>query len=161
MSHHDNETPVHQTITPTLVIHGADKAIEFYKRVFGAEETMRMNVPGGSDIMHAELRIGSSKISLNDEFNEMGSRSPESLGGTTVSIQLSVDDVDAVVAQAAAEGARILMPVKDMFWGDRYGVIVDPFGHQWGIGTHKEDLTAEEMEKRAAEFFAEYSRCKE
>ena len=138
------------SVTPHLVVRGAARAIEFYKRAFGAEEAMRMPSRDGQKVMHAELRIGDSLVFLNDEFPEMGARAPESLGGTPVTLHLYVQDADAVFARAVAAGARPLMPLQDMFWGDRYGKLADPFGHEWAIATHKEDLTPEEIGKRVA-----------
>ncbi len=136
------------TVTPHLVIKGAAAAIEFYKKAFGAEEVLRM--PGqGDGIMHAEIRIGDSHIMLNDEFPEFGKKGPLSIGGTPVTLHLYVNDVDAVFARAVKAGAKVTMPVADMFWGDRYGALEDPYGHHWSIGTHKEDLTPEECMERA------------
>lgn len=143
-----------RNVTPYLTVRGADKAIEFYKRAFGAEELLRMPGPGGA-IIHAEIKVGDSKVFLSDEFPGMGCRSPETLGGSTASVHLYVEDVDPVFNRAVAAGAKVRMPVADMFWGDRYGKVVDPFGHEWGMATHKEDLTPEEIGQRAAAFFAE------
>lgn len=139
----------YHTATPYLIIKDAAKAIEFYKKAFGAKEVMRMAGPDGK-VMHAEIKIGDSPIMLADEFPEMGARSPQSLGGSPVSIFLYVEDVDTLAEQAVAAGAEILMPVKDQFWGDRYGKLADPFGHLWDIATHKEDVTPEEIRKRTA-----------
>ena len=139
-----------RSVTPHLVVRGAARAIEFYRRAFGAEEAMRIPSRDGQKVMHAELRIGDSLVFLNDEFPEMGARAPESLGGTPVTLHLYVQDADAVFARAVAAGARPLMPLQDMFWGDRYGKLADPFGHEWAIATHKEDLTPEEIGKRVA-----------
>ena len=144
-----------RTVTPYLTVRGADRAIEYYKQAFGAEELLRMPGPDGKGIMHAEIKVGDSKVFLSDEFPGMGSRSPETLGGSTASVHLYVEDVDAVFNRAVTAGAKVRMPVADMFWGDRYGKVMDPFGHEWGIATHKEDLTAEEIGQRAAAFFAE------
>ena len=139
----------YHTATPYLILKDAARGIEFYKRAFGAAETMRMPGPAGK-VMHAEIKIGDSPIMLADEFPEMGARSPQSLGGSPVILLLYVDDVDAVVAQAVAAGAKILRPVQDQFYGDRAGTITDPFGHSWTIATHKEDLSPDEIKKRAA-----------
>lgn len=147
----------YHTLTPHLTVRGAARAIEFYKRAFGAKELERMPGPGGTNIVHAELKIGDSIVFLADEFPDMGARAPESLGGTTGSLHLYVKDVDAAFARAVAAGAQVRMPVSDMFWGDRYGKVVDPFGHEWGLGTHKEDLTPAEIGKRAQAFFAQMS----
>jgi PhnB protein len=139
----------YHTATPYLIVTGAAKAIEFYKSAFGADEIMRMPQPDGR-IGHAEIKIGDSTIMLADEFPEMGARSPQSLGGSPVSILLYVEDVDTVFAQAVAAGAKVQRPLADQFYGDRTGGVTDPFGHVWYIATHKEDVSEEEMKKRAA-----------
>jgi PhnB protein len=139
----------YHTATPYLIIKDAAKAIEFYKKAFGAKEMMRMSQPDGR-IGHAEIKIGNSPIMLADEFPEMGARSPQSLGGSPVSILLYVEDVDAFAEQAVAAGTKVVRPVKDQFYGDRSGSFEDPFGHQWHIATHVEDVAPEEMHKRAA-----------
>jgi PhnB protein len=139
----------YHTATPYLIIKGAAKAIEFYKKAFGAAEVMRMTQPDGR-VGHAEIKIGDSLIMLADEFPEMGARSPQSLGGSPVSILLYVQDVDALTSQAITAGAKVVRPVKDQFYGDRSGSLEDPFGHQWHIATHVEDVPPEEMKKRAA-----------
>jgi PhnB protein len=139
----------YHTATPYLIIKGAAKAIEFYKKAFGAAEMMRMTQPDGR-VGHAEIKIGDSPIMLADEFPEMGARSPQSLGGSPVSILLYVQDVDALTSSAIAAGAKVIRPVKDQFYGDRSGSLEDPFGHQWHIATHVEDVAPEEMKKRAA-----------
>lgn len=139
----------YHTVTPYLIVKNAARAIEFYKKAFGATELMRMAEPSGR-IGHAEIRIGDSPIMLADEVPEMGFRSPESLGGSPVSILLYVEDVDAVFSQAVATGAKVQRPVADQFYGDRTGGVTDPFGHIWYIATHKEDVSPEEMRKRAA-----------
>ena len=139
----------YHTVTPYLIIKGAAGAIEFYKKAFGATELFRMTQPDGR-VGHAEIKIGNSPIMLADEFPEMGARSPQSLGGSPVSILLYVEDVDALAGQAIAAGAKVTRPVKDQFYGDRSGSFEDPFGHHWHIATHKEDVSAEELEKRAA-----------
>ena len=145
--------PVHHipegynSITPYLVIKGAADAIEYYKHVFGATEVMRMAQPDGR-IGHAELKIGNSHIMLADEFPEMDHRGPLSLGSSPVSILLYVEDVDAIVNRAVAAGAKILKPVQDQFYGDRSGFIQDPFGHLWGVATHIEDVSPQEIEER-------------
>ena len=140
------------TVTPYLVVKGADKAIEFYGRAFGARESYRMPGPGGG-ILHAEVVIGGSKVLLCDEDPAMGGKSPETLKGSPVSLLLYVTDVDGAFQKAVSAGAQVKMPVADMFWGDRFGVVTDPFGHDWQIATHKEDLTPEEMGQRAAAAF--------
>ncbi len=139
----------YHSVTPYLIIKGATRAIEFYKQVFGATELMRFPGPGGT-IGHAEIKIGDSPIMLADEHPQMGYRSPESLGGTPVSIMLYVEDVDRVVERAVKAGARLERDVADQFYGDRNGTIKDPFGHVWTVSTHKEDVSQEEMERRAA-----------
>lgn len=144
----------YHTVTPYLVVKDAKRALEYYKRAFGAETTMSMPSPDGR-VMHAEMRIGNSMVFVSDEFPDMAPqiRAPESTGGTvTGSIFLYVPDVDAVVKRAVGAGARVTLPVADMFWGDRFGKVADPFGHHWGIATHKEDLTPQEMKKRGDEF---------
>ena len=135
-------------VTPYLIVKGAAQAIDFYKKVFGATEVMRMNGPDGR-IGHAELSIGGSHIMLADEHPEMGHQSPLTLGNSPVSVLVYVEDVDATVGRAVADGAKILKPVADQFYGDRMGFIPDPFGHRWGVATHKEDLSEEEMRERA------------
>jgi PhnB protein len=139
----------YHTATPYLIVTGAAKAIEFYKSAFGADEIMRMPQPDGR-IGHAEIKIGDSTIMLADEFPEMGARSPQSLGGSPVSILLYVENVDTVFARAVAAGAKVQRPLADQFYGDRTGGVTDPFGHVWYIATHKEDVSEEEMKKRAA-----------
>jgi PhnB protein len=148
------------TVTPSLIVRGAAEAIEFYKKALGAEELMRMAGPDGK-IGHAELKIGDSVIFISDEFPNMGvARSPQALGGCTGTLNLYVPDVDATFKQAVSAGGKTTMPVADMFWGDRYGTFSDPFGHHWGLGTHKEDLTAEEIEERAKAFYASMAQKK-
>ena len=135
--------------TPYLCIKDAAQAIEFYKKAFGATETMRMMQPDGR-VGHAEVRIGRAVVMLADEFPEMDFRSPKTLGGTPVNILVYVENVDALVARAQAAGATIQRPVADQFYGDRVGVLLDPFGHSWSFATHIEDVSPEEMQKRAA-----------
>jgi PhnB protein len=143
------------TISPHLTVKGAPQAIEFYKKAFGATEMHRMGGPGGL-IMHAALKVGDSVFFLNDEMPmPEGGKSPASLGGTAVTINLYVPDADTTWRQAISAGARETMPIADMFWGDRYGIITDPFGHKWAIATRKEDLTVEEMDQRGREFMAQ------
>lgn len=137
------------SLTPYLVTKGAADAIEFYKKAFGAEELMRMPGPGGR-IMHAELKIGNSILMLSDENPERGYLSPTTIGGAGCSVMLYTDDVDATFKSALAAGATEDMAPMDMFWGDRMGNLKDPFGHNWAIATHKEDVSPEEMEKRMA-----------
>jgi PhnB protein len=144
----------HHTLTPHLVVKGASEAIEFYKRAFGAEELARMPGPDGKSIMHAALKIGDSRLFLVDEFPEMGCVGPQALGGSPVTIHIFVEDVDAIFNQAVSAGAEVRMPLMDAFWGDRYGQLIDPFGHKWSLATHKEDLTPEEISKRAEAAFS-------
>lgn len=141
------------TITPHLVVKGASQAIDFYKKAFGAQEVVRMLWPDGDTIMHAQLRIGDSPLFLVEEMPEMGSHGPQSGGGTPVTIHLYVEDVDAAFNAALTAGAQQIMPPADMFWGDRWGKLVDPFGHEWSLATHKEDLTPEEVRTRAQSAF--------
>jgi PhnB protein len=144
----------YHTITPSLTVRGAEKAIDFYKRAFGAEEFFRMPAPDGKGIMHAELKVGDSRFFVADEFPNMESRSPQSLGGATAALHVYVVDADAAFQRAVDAGATVRMPMQDMFWGDRYGRIVDPFGHEWGIATRKEQLTPDEIRERGKTWFA-------
>ena len=137
----------HITVTPYLVIKGAAKAIDYYKKVFGATVVVRMDGPNGT-VGHAELKIGDSRIMLADENPSMGARSAESIGGSPVSLYLYMPDCDSIVEKAAAEGAKVLKPVADQFYGDRSGFFQDPFGHLWAVATHKEDVSPEEMKER-------------
>jgi PhnB protein len=137
----------YNTVTPYLVIKGAAKAIDFYKNAFDAKVVVRMDGPN-STVGHAELQIGDSRIMLADENPQMGNRSAESIGGSPVSLYVYVPDCDKIVDKAVAGGAKVLKPTADQFYGDRSGFIQDPFGHLWGIATHKEDVSAEEMKER-------------
>lgn len=137
-----------------LVVKNALKAIEYYKRVFGAVEKGIMMMPDNKSVAHAELEIGNSIIMLSDEFPEMKCLSPSTIGGSPVSLYLFVDDVDKTFNLAVSEGATSLEPVTDQFWGDRHGVIKDPFGHIWSIATHIKDLSEEEIKKAATEAFS-------
>ena len=139
----------YHSVTPYLCVKGAAQAIEFYKKAFLATERMRIAQPDGR-VGHAELQVGDSVIMLSDEFPEIGARSPQSLGGSPVSIHLYVEDADAIFSQAVAAGAKIKRPIADQFYGDRLGGVEDPFGHTWWISTHKEDLSPQEIERRAA-----------
>jgi PhnB protein len=141
----------YRTATPYLIVKGAGEAIEFYKRAFGATELLRMPDPQGR-IAHAEIRIGDSVIMLADEHPGMGHRGPRSLGGSSVSILLYLPEVDRVFERAVAAGARAQRPVADQFYGDRAGTLEDPFGHVWTVATHIEDVSPEELERRAAAF---------
>jgi PhnB protein len=144
----------YHTATPYLIIKGAAEALDFYKKAFSASELFRMADPKSNHIGHAEIKIGDSPIMLADEYPDMGFRSPKTLGGTPVSLMLYVEDVDAAAKQALAAGAKVIRPVQDQFYGDRSGTFEDPFGHVWTLATHKEDLTPEEIGKRAAAAFA-------
>jgi PhnB protein len=141
----------YHSVTPYLIVKGAAAAIDFYKRAFDAVELMRMPSPDGR-IGHAELRIGDSPIMLADEHPEMGHRGPQSLGGAGVSLMVYLDDVDEVFKRAIAGGAKELQPLKNQFYGDRSGTLQDPFGHQWTLATHVEDVAPEEMRRRAEKF---------
>jgi PhnB protein len=138
----------YHSVTPYLVVDGAAGAIEFYKKAFGATEVLRMAAPGGR-VGHAEIRIGDSLIMLADEHPDMGARGPKAFGGSPVTLHLYVADVDAVARQAVAAGAKERRPVKDQFYGDRSGTFEDPYGHVWHIATHKEDLSPDELKRRA------------
>ncbi len=137
------------TVTPHLVCAGAAKAIEFYKKAFGATEIMRLPGKDGK-LMHAQVRIGDSSVMLVDENPEWQIQGPTALKGTPVTIHLYVKDADALFEAAVAAGAKALMPVQEMFWGDRYGLVQDPFGHNWSIATHVRDLTPEEIQAAAS-----------
>lgn len=140
----------YHTVTPYLTVRDAAQAIDFYKRVFGATEIMRMPGPDGKSLVHAELRIGDSVVMLSDEMPGMSTcHAPTSLGGTTVALFLYVPNVDATFKRAVGAGCKVLRPLADMFWGDRYGQVEDPFGNQWALATHKEDVTPKEMKRRA------------
>jgi len=136
-------------VTPYLIIRDAARALDFYKKAFGATELMRFPAPGGK-IGHAEIKIGEGMVMLADESPEMGHKSPQTLGGTAITLMFYVSDVDAQFAKAVAAGGTIKQPLKDQFYGDRSGTITDPFGHIWTIATHKEDVSTEEMKKRMA-----------
>jgi PhnB protein len=138
----------YHTATPYLIVNGAAEAIEFYKRAFGATELLRMADPQGR-IGHAEIRVGDSVIMLADEHPDMGYRGPRSMGGSSVSILLYVDDVDTIFDRALSAGATVQRPIANQFYGDRSGKLEDPFGHVWSIATHVEDVPPEEMRRRA------------
>ena len=147
----------YHSITPMLIVKDGLKAIEYYKKVFGAIDKGTMMMPDNKSVAHAELMIGDSKIMLSDEFPKMKSLSPTSIGGSPVSLYLYVEDVDKTFNLAVAEGGKSLFPVQDQFYGDRHGSIQDPFGHIWSIATHIKDLTKEEMKKAAEEAFSKMS----
>lgn len=141
----------YHSVTPYLIVKGAAAAIDFYKRAFGATESVRMPGPDGK-IGHAEIRIGDSTIMLADEYPDMGYRSPQSLGGAGVSLMVYVEKVDETFKRALAAGAKELRPIADQFYGDRSGTLQDPFGHVWTVSTHVEDVPPEEMRRRSEEF---------
>jgi PhnB protein len=146
------------TATPSLTVRNAPEAIEFYKKALGAEELVRMQGPDGK-IGHAELKIGDSIIFLSEEFPNMGSKSPQTVGATTGSIYLYVEDVDSAYQQAIDAGGKSTMPVTNMFWGDRYGQFMDPYGHVWGVSTHVEDVPEQEMGERQKAWFAQMAQA--
>ena len=137
-----------------LAVEDAAKAIDFYKQAFGAEEAIRMPGPDGK-VAHAELQIGDSKLMLSDPFPQSNVRPPSERGGSTASVFMYVDDVDATFEQAQRAGATVVSELEDMFWGDRFGTVADPFGHVWAMATHKEDLSEEEMAERSKAAMAE------
>jgi len=136
----------HHTLTPFLTVRNAARAIEFYKQAFGATERGVMKGPDGK-VMHAELKIGDSVIMLADEFPEFGSLSPQSIGGSPMGLHIYIENVDAAFDRAVKAGAQVEMPLSDQFWGDRYGKLKDPFGHNWSIATHIKDMSADEMKR--------------
>ncbi|MGH9862885.1 MAG: VOC family protein [Candidatus Acidiferrales bacterium] len=144
----------YRSITPYLIIQGAGRAIEYYKKVFNAKEVLRMASPDGQKVMHAELKIGNSMVMLADEAPEMGARSPQAIGGTPVHLLLYVRNVDRVFKRAVKAGAKAVEEPNDKFYGDRSGRITDPFGHEWSLSTHKEDLSGEEIDRRAQAMYS-------
>jgi len=145
------------TITAHLSVREAQKAIEFYQKAFGAQLLHVHKTPDGK-VMHASLKIGDSQLLLADEFPGMGTPSPQALGGSPVVLNIYVEDVDTLFNQAVAAGAKVTMPLANQFWGDRYGQIVDPFGHHWALGSHVEDVAPDELARRANAMFAEMSK---
>lgn len=141
-------------VLPYLVIKNAAAALEFYQNAFSAETIMRMDMPGGA-VMHAEMRIGTAVFMLSEQSDDWGNKSPDMLGDSPVTLMIYVADVDAFVARATTAGASLTMPVADQFWGDRCGCLQDPFGHRWMISTHIEDVSEEDMAKRAAQLFGQ------
>jgi uncharacterized glyoxalase superfamily protein PhnB len=141
------------TLTASLIVKNTENAIEFYKKAFGAQEFYRFLGPDGKTIMHTELQIGNSRIMLSEEAPQMNCKSPQSLGGTGIYLYMYIDDADSTFNKAVAAGATPTMPVTDMFWGDRFGQVQDPFGHIWSIATHKKDMSLEEVNKAGQEFF--------
>lgn len=144
--------PPFRSVTPHIVVKGSAAAIDFYKKAFGAVERFRIPNPDGNGLMHAEIMIGDSVIMLGEEMAEFGYHSPLSLNGSAVTLMLYVEDTDAAYKQALAAGAESAMPPQDMFWGDRYGQVIDPFGHRWAIATHLRDPSPEEIAAGAAAF---------
>jgi PhnB protein len=145
----------YHSITPVLVVKGAEQAIEFYKKAFGAKELNRAYMPGGNIILHAEVQIGDSRIMLNDEFPEMNCKSPQSVGGASTALYVYVKDVDKIFTQATDAGAKVTMPLMNAFWGDRTGQLVDPYGHIWSFATRKRNLSQKEIQKAQQEWLAE------
>jgi len=143
----------YHTLTPFLTVRDAERAIEFYKQAFGAKERGVAKSPDGK-VMHAEIMIGDSIIMLADEFPEFGSLSPQSVGGSPMGLHIYIDNVDAAFERAVKAGAQVEMPVMDQFWGDRYGKLKDPFGHNWSIATHVKDMSADEMKRSMDEAMA-------
>jgi uncharacterized glyoxalase superfamily protein PhnB len=142
------------TITPHLVVEGAADAMEFYKRAFGAEEIARAPMPDGERLMHAAMKIGDAMLMLVDAFEEMGMKGPKALGGSGVTLHLYVPDADAAFQRAVDAGCSVAMPLADMFWGDRYGKVKDPFGHEWSIATKLRDVSPEEFAEAQRAAFA-------
>lgn len=145
------------TITPSLIVSDAAKAIEFYKRALGAEALGCHTTPDGSKVVHSELKVGNSIIFVNDEFPEMGACAPASAAATSITFNLYVEDADAAFAQAVDAGATSVMPVAEMFWGDRWGVVTDPYGYKWSFCTHVKDVTPEELERASSEIFNNFA----
>jgi len=145
----------YHTLTPGFCVRGATAAIDFYTRAFGAKERMRLMKPDGRTIMHAEMEIGNSVFMLGEEDPAMGTRSAQTLGGSPVNVYVYVDDVDAAVKRAVTAGAKSIMPVSDMFWGDRIGAVEDPFGQKWTLATHTRDVSPEQMQQGAQAFYAQ------
>ncbi len=145
----------YQTVTTSIVVRNAAQAIDYYKKAFGAKEMFRMTLPDGNTVMHAELKIGDSVFMMGDEMPQMKSMSPQSIGGTSMSFYTYVKDVDKVFNQAVAAGATVAMPVTDMFWGDRMGQLMDPYGHMWSLASRKRNLSKKEMNRAAQEWMAQ------
>ena len=150
----------YHTVTPALSFKDARPAIDYYVKAFGAKVKVRMDMPDGR-VMHAELQIGDSRVMLGDEAPQLGVRSAETLGGSSGSLMLYVKDCDAVFARAVAAGGKPMMPPADMFWGDRWGQLIDPFGHRWGVATHQADLTPAQVRRGAAAFMASMGQPRE
>jgi uncharacterized glyoxalase superfamily protein PhnB len=146
-----------RTITPHLSVREAAKAMKFYEKAFQAE-VLDVHYTSDGKVMHARLKIGDAHLMLADEFPGMGTPAPQTLGGSPVILNLYADDIDSLFNQAVAAGATVTMPLADQFWGDRYGQIVDPFGHHWALGAHREDVPAEELERRGKAVFSEMAK---
>ena len=144
----------YHTVTPSLIVRGGKSALAFYKDAFGAKELGAMYMPDGEKLMHAEIQIGDSRVMLGEESPEMGMTSPQTLGGSSTSLNIYTEDCDALYKRAVSAGAKSTMEPADMFWGDRYSKVTDPFGHVWGILTHKEDVSEDEMGRRAQEWMS-------
>jgi PhnB protein len=142
------------SVSAYLIVKNAAEALDFYKQALGAEPGVRMTGPDGKSTMHAEMHIGNSTVLLSDENPQWGAQSPETLGGSPSSLHVYVEDADALFKRAVEAGCEVVAPIMDAFWGDRYGKLKDPFGHQWGIATHIEDVPPEDMGKRAEKWFA-------
>ena len=156
MSNQSSRAPAEfSAVTPQLVVRGAARAIGFYVRAFGAHELLRNLAPDGERVMHAELLLGAGRILVHDEFPERGTVGPEALGGSPVTLHLTVDDADAAYARAVDAGAEVVMPLQDTFWGDRYAIVRDPFGHRWSIAAPIEDLSPRQLQGRAADWAAD------
>jgi uncharacterized glyoxalase superfamily protein PhnB len=149
------------SVSVYLVVKNAVEALEFYQKAFGAEAGTRMPGPDGKSTMHAEMRIGNSTVMLSDENPQWEMKSPQTIGGSPASLHVYVDDADKLFSRAVAAGCEVKAPMIDAFWGDRYGKVMDPFGYQWGIATHTEDVPEEEMGKRAAEWMASMGDCQD
>jgi PhnB protein len=148
----------YHSVTPVLVVKGAEQAIEFYKKAFGSKELDRTYMPGSNIILHAEMQIGDSRIMLNDEFPEMNCKSPQSVGGASTALYVYVKDVEKIFTQASAAGATVTMPVMDAFWGDKTGQLIDPYGHVWSFATRKRNLSAKELQKSQEEWFSKMTK---
>jgi PhnB protein len=145
----------HHTVTPHLTVREGAKLIEFYKQAFGAKELRRSVAPDGKSLLHAEIQIGDSRVFLNDEFPGMGACAPQGTNGSPVHMHLYVEDVDSLYQRAVDAGAKVVMPLADQFWGDRYGVVEDPSGHRWALASHVQDMSPEQMKQAASAVFGD------
>jgi PhnB protein len=145
------------SVTPSLVVSNAKEALTFYKKAFDAKEIFQFPTPDGK-ILHSMIQIGDSFVMLSDEFSSMGMRSPLTIGGTPITLHIYVEDADKIFNQAVSVGAVVTMPMMNVFWGDRYGIVMDPYGHSWGIATHKIDMTPEGLRKAGEEYFSSLSK---